>query len=97
MTGRRRAALVLIGLYWAPTAPAAAAQVWCAEASPAPMAQRDRGTPANGANGGWVEELELDSIADLPWDAFAAGLALSAGIGAGGGMVYRGLMGPKED
>ena len=44
-----------------------------------------------------MDQLELDSIADIPWGAFGTGIALSAAIGAAGGMVYTGLRGPRDE
>lgn len=38
----------------------------------------------------------MDSLSDIPWDAFVVGLAISAAIGAVAGVIYAALTGDRD-
>ncbi len=47
-------------------------------------------------NDGLLDQVGLGSLEELPWSTMPLALALSALIGAVGGFVYSGLVGPSE-
>ena len=44
-----------------------------------------------------LDQFGLNSLDEIPWEAFPVALGLSALIGAAAGFVYAGLVGTKSD
>ena len=86
MTRRRLVLVVLTAFVFLVLAPAAGA-----------VGGERRRAQARTDRGGLIERLELDSLAEIPWDAFIVGLSISAALGAVGGVIYAGLRPPEEE
>ena len=72
--------------------PMAAAEGASAETAPAAQGRRDK----RNKDGGLLDDIGLGSLDEIPWDAFALAMVLSALVGAGGGFIYAGIAEPKE-
>lgn len=91
------AALVVtaLGFDLRSAAPAGALNCPIAESSCDPKAPVAAKRAKDSADG-WLDEIGLGSLEDLPWETLPLALGLSALIGAAGGLVYSGLVGARH-